>query len=228
MNIAWEKMAWLAVASVVLIAPLLAQNESLESGFKLRQPEDFSSWQISYTYAKPVKPKDAKDSVSIPQPEFEPWGIKNVKLILTKPLWYEEMRDTQGGKIEYWHDGQVTFYKTNGDPLPRLVADYSQQPVIGNKGFRDLEWVGDKTFVGQQKLESRQYLVFAKNDIKVWVDVNSHYPVRWQRGNETRDYQQLPAPKELLTMPTDIAQESEALQHDLELYKRPVPRLGRR
>ncbi|MDR2463977.1 MAG: hypothetical protein LBD30_09415 [Verrucomicrobiales bacterium] len=220
----FTRLNWVTV-SVLLASSLSAANEpALDAEFKLKQPEGYCAWQITHSYAK-LNLKDAKGA---PLPEPDSYGIKHATLTMTPPLWREVVEDTRGDVIEFWFDGSTTFYKSNRDPLLRTTSGMAGlQPVMGDKGFRDLAWANEKTFTGRQKLGTRQCLVFAKDDMKLWVDAGTHYPARWQRGNETRDYQQLPAPTDALIMPADIAREAEAMAHDMELYKRPVPKLGR-
>jgi hypothetical protein len=115
-----------------LLLGVVVFNGLSAAEFTLHQPEDYSTWQITCAYAKP-KPKEMN---GVPLPGFEPWGVKSATLMLTKPLWHEEDADTQSGKIKYWFDGHVTFYKTSDDPLARLTTGNAEpQPVMGGKGF---------------------------------------------------------------------------------------------
>jgi hypothetical protein len=59
-----------------------------------------------------------------------------------------------------------------------------------------------------------------------WVDSETRYPVKWQRGGETRNFTELPAPDGLLKLPPEVSDLFQGAKRDREKLKQPVPSGG--
>lgn len=93
---------------------------------------------------------------------------------------------TVGGNFEAGADGKYLFNPAQGD-------------------FQDMEWLSPQTYVGSQQgaLIFRQQSPDGITEVRLRAD--THFPISWQKGNETRTFQLLPAPQDPLVMPPDVA-----------------------
>jgi len=87
-------------------------------------------------------------------------------------------------------------------------------------------WISAGTYTGIQKAVGRDCIVFQKDDMTAWVDEDTRYPVKWQRGGEIRTFAQLPPPAAPLVLPPEVTKLSEAIKREKEILMRPIPRGG--
>jgi hypothetical protein len=202
----------------------------LPNGPLLDAGANFSAWQIVYSYASDKPSAGGKPPQAPPKPPpgtFSTLPPRTITVIRTERLWHSETIDTSGEKMDQWFDGLVRFFVENGIP-PELPPSGSQfaarYPNFSAIGFPDMDWISPSTYLGTQTMNSRPCLLFSKGDMKAWINLETRFPVRWQRGDaETRTFRQLPPPTEMLTLPPDVIKASGQIKHDVELARRPVP-----
>lgn len=202
----------------------------LPNGPLVDQGGAFSAWQITYSYDSD---KPAAGGKAPPVPEaaghsrVSALSPRTLTLTRTKPLWHAVTVDTTGGKVEQWCDGSVRFLVEGGRPpsLPPSGGLFDAKfPNFSAKYFPDMDWISASTYLGTQTMNSRPCLLFGKGDMKAWIDLETRFPVRWQRGDaETRTFRQLPTPADMLTLPPDVLKASTQIKHDVNLVRRPVP-----
>jgi hypothetical protein len=215
--------------SLVMADPAV-EPTPLPNGPLLDAGANFSAWQITFSYDSDKPSATGKPPPAPPKPPmgtFSTLPPRTVTVIRTKPLWHSETIDTCGGKMDQWCDGSVRFLVEGGRPpsLPPIGASFDAKfPNFSAISFPDMGWISASTYLGTQTMNSRPCLFFSKGDMKAWVDLETRFPVRWQRGDaETRIFRQLPPPTEVLTMPPDVNKASSEIKHDVELARRPVP-----
>jgi len=89
-----------------------------------------------------------------------------------------------------------------GDFEAGLAGKYLFNPAHG--GYPDMEWVSPQTYAGLQQ----GALVFREQGsggAEARIGAETRFPVSWQKGNEVRTFQMLPAPQEALVLPPDVA-----------------------
>ena len=153
---------------------------------------------------------------------------RRVTVTLTRPIWHAEVFDEAGRKSDCWFDGIVPFLQSHGQPEPMVapqegfddpsIKRHYTIPAFLNcteSDFPDVEWVSAKTYLGSQKSESADYLIFQQSEggAKVWIDSATRFPVLWQNGGETRRFQFFPPPTKSLVLPAEITQLSKAIKY---------------
>ncbi len=170
-----------------------------------RPPEALSAWRIQYEYAADQEKKPLA-ATAVPPPGAAPNSVPStpprlVTLTFSGPVWHATVETVDGQKVEEWSDGFAQYFSSNGAAGPLVVPqDVNHVPLLpdfGKSSFMGMEWVGPGTYAGVQSLAGGRCFVFRQNDITVWIDMETLYPVQWQRPGETRHYVQLPKPGEI-------------------------------
>jgi hypothetical protein len=229
----------LIFAAMTILAAVSGENRSLVAddsgggetplpdGPLLNVAPDFSTWQITFSYASD-KPSAAGKAPPAPLPP--PPGIlstlppRTITVIRTKPLWHAEIIDTAGWKMDQWDDGASRYYIASGSP-PRFVPNgYGSDPKFTDfttASFPNMDWISAATYVGTAPMDSHKCMVFSKGDMKAWIDLETRFPVRWQRTDaETRTFRRLSPPDDKLILPSSISKISAAIQHDRDVFMR--------
>ena len=202
----------------------------LPPGPLLKRVADFSAWKITYYYPRNAEnTKELTDGID-PGMSLLPNVPKRITLTRTKPLWRAEIEDVNGNILDQCWDGNVEMIVAPGSS----TAGLAPSAFMGGRStvnfaqvdFPDFEWISDKTFVGLQPQRGRSCMVFVKDDMTAWVDLESRMPVFWQKGTQTRTYEKLATPTSPLTLPAPAAALSEALKKDQERLMRKPPKGG--
>lgn len=211
-------------------APL--EKPPLPSGRLLNKPADFSCWQMDYVYDSDQK----KPAVSNALPSgVRPGVISNapprqVVLTLTKPLWHAAVLTLDKQRIDEWSDGVVPYFRADGIPgamqVPVNTGGGAILPNYGAIGFPDMGWVSAASYAGVQAIKGHMCLVFEKDDMTAWINLETRDPVQWRRGGETRTFTQLAKPAGMLELPPDVANLSEANKRRLKILMTPSPKGG--
>ena len=201
----------------------------LPSGPLLRQATNFSAWQINYRYpGDPEKPgaaaapsgPAASNSVSFAAP-------RRITIIRTYPVWRAVFQNVDGALVDEWSDGRMQYFQTSeqapGQLMTRDGSGVPTFPDFSKKGFPDMDWISASTYAGAQMIGSRKCLVFKKDDMIAWTDLQSRYPVRWQHGEEVREFVELASPVAVLQLPPKIQAVADAVKHDAEKLSQPPP-----
>lgn len=221
--------AFLAVLAAVsptdqslMAADPAVEQAPLPGGPLLNAGDDFSAWQITYSYAS-----DKPSATGKPSPPPIPAPLRTLTLTRTKPFWHAEAIDISGGKMDQWCNGALRLVVVGDRPpgLPPSGANFAAKfPNFSAISFPDMDWISPSTYVGMQLLGLNKCMVFSKGDMKAWIDLETRFPVSWQLGStETRTFRQLPPPDGMLTLPPDVSKVFASLNHDLDLMRRPVP-----
>lgn len=158
-------------------ACLLAQRSpDLPEGVLLKKAADFSKWKVLYSYTKPEGPE-----AKAPSPE-EARAIVTTK---TGNIVHEEFVDLHGRKTETWHAGSMQYRKSAGESIwYKPVApnegqsgssDYAPMPA---NGYRNWEWVDERSFVGMLPFENVPCLVFVPGGLKAVAEDVMKDPVK--------------------------------------------------
>jgi hypothetical protein len=223
-----KKIALIVVAlSFGHLADVAAQSTPayeqtpLPPGPILGKVADFSAWQIVYSYASSgVGPGGSPSSNAgglskAPNPHLP----KTFTMTHTRSLWHAVLVDISDTKNETWYDGTTRFEQgtassklipiSNGGLGGQTLKFYFRN----GEEFPDVEWVSPSNYLGTEK--GTGYWVFQQGaeGPTLWVNSTTHYPVRWQKDGETRDFQFLPEPTASLTLPPNIVGISKALKH---------------
>jgi hypothetical protein len=220
-------LAFFMLTAIAMADPPVEYDKvPLPSGPILRHVPDFAHWQITFTYAPP--PSSASPAATPPaqaQPSHAP---KLLTMTRTKPRWHSVLVDASGWKEEMWFDGSMRFQvpvnSTKVIPLSDAVPSVHDVWLEYHPGHElpDTDWVSAKTYLGKQK--GTNLLVFQNGNSgpTVWVDATTHFPVRWQLGQETRTIQFLDPPSEMLTLPESVANLSQGMKK-LDALSRAAP-----
>jgi hypothetical protein len=214
-----------------------AAKPPLPGGPLLLKPEALSTWVITYAYPGEDKKAASATGAQRPAPVIPTQSAvslarpRQITLTYTKPLWRAVVVNIDGRNEMEWSDGKVQIYEADGKSDPGLVPkDMSGRPLLpnyGRIGFPEMDWVSVATYTAVQSVGQHACLVFQKDDMTAWVDQDTRYPVKWQRGEEEiRGFTQLPPPTTPLVLPPEIARLSQAVQKDFERLARPIPKGG--
>jgi hypothetical protein len=206
----------------------------LPSGPIIKRAPDFSEWKITFVYAPPPSPQGgALSQPTAPYAANLP-GSHLPRLLTvtrTKPRWHSILVDVSGVKSELWFDGSMRFEvgQKDTDVLPIAAFDpgFSAGLLDYSSGhdFPDVGWVSPSKYLGRQKGTTLWVFQDGPDGAMVWVDSNTHYPVRWQKLGETRTIQFVDPPTELLTLPPNIANLASGLKKLDELSRAAPPHL---
>lgn len=225
-------MVWVAGGHFLSAAPENEDSQRLPSG--PIKPGDFAAWRIDYVYPDDKKqPSTAKASVPLeppaqPKNSFVVRPPRQIQITWAKPLWHAAIVDIAGNHLEEWSNGEMRLYWGEGfAPLfapsqgnfSRLLPDFT-------KGFPETEWISQTTFSGNQSVGGRQCLLFVKDNMQLWVDGETHYPVQWQKGGVTCTYLPLPSPSGPLEVPPAVARVFAAQKENDELVRKVQRRMS--
>jgi len=203
----------------------------LPPGPILGKAPGFSAWRIVYSFANPgVDPSGSQSSSNAggtPKAQ-DPHLPKTFTMTHTSPLWHAVLVDISDIKTETWYDGTTRFEQGTGSsnliPISNGGAGGQTLKFYFRSGeeFPDVAWVSPSNYLGTEK--GTGYWVFQQDvgGATLWVNSTTHYPVRWKKDGETRDFQFLPEPTASLTLPPNIVGISKALKH-LDAVSRTAP-----
>lgn len=210
------------VTSVLLLAGILfvsandPASQSIPDGPLLRKPGEFCAWQILFSYAA---------SHPLAGNPLLPAPPRKVVFTRTKKLWHAITHDIAENVLEQCFDGNQEYIIGTTQEAPTFCpteeghrASYLVDFGAGN--YPDMEWVSQSTFVRMESVQDRPCLVFQKDDMVAWVDEQTRFPFLWRRGAETRVFQQLPPPTNMLQLPAKVVKFTEALKRDAEALSR--------
>ncbi len=186
--------------------------------------------QITYSYPDDqTKPAASAKSPPPPGPALFPnTPIRQLTLTRAKTLWHALRVDIYGNSMGKWYDGREYFYEAAGISGPQANDAATDQfnlkvlPDFTRVDFPDMAWVSPQTYSGVETVETRRCMVFKKDDMTAWIDLESRFPVQWKRGGETRIFQQLPPPEGPLVLPPKIAAIAESLKRDRDKWNKLV------
>jgi hypothetical protein len=214
------------LASFCLLAFMLpeangqtASASQLPPGPLLASPPAFSQWVITFSYADEQTSKPTGTS-GPPLPAYLKLRPRTVTTTKTKDLIHENIVVISGPMQDKWYVGNTQYWKIADEP-----DWYVNNPVAAGEtpgesytplpksGFRDLEWVSEKTYTGTENHAGKQCLVFKSNKTSgnhtlsfvAYVDLKTRLPVEAQISGETRAYQFLNGPTTMQTLPDDLA-----------------------
>lgn len=218
-----KKMTWLMTGLAVCFVTAAASAQTpippLPSGPLLLQPADFSAWQITYQYPhesqQPAAAPGAHAPGSPPLSQGALYAIspaRQVTLTITRPAWHAAITDTAGRKIDEWFDGLLVTFQAGGKPDAMRVPMSWRHPLLPNYGavpFSDMEWISPATYAGLVKVNGRPAIFFKNDTTTAWIDLETRYPIAWERGGEKRTYKPLAPPVAMLTLPDSVIKASE-------------------
>jgi hypothetical protein len=184
-------------------------------------PENYR-WEISFRYGSKADPQDNAVPVEKAQgsgPAMLRDGRRTKIIgIKTPGISYEETLTRDGERSRRWRRGNVEIVQLSRNG-PFAVADAASSLDLlasgyGGHDFPDVNWVSKKSFIGIEKTNEIEHLVFQEKvavkvdavildlDLRnepvegflttVWVDLQSRLPLKWNRGEETRTFRYAP------------------------------------
>ncbi|CAN5720421.1 hypothetical protein BH09VER1_BH09VER1_34650 [soil metagenome] len=198
----------------------------LPEGALLKPAPEFSRWTIDYSY-----PHDHQDATKGPAVALDPALPRTTTTTKTKQIIHEETVTVSGKKTESWQRNE-DFY--TWIPERKLWAAYEKptQSQIDSgiavimtapkNGFRGLDWIGVKSYVGFLKTKEQTFLVFVPNapnfDVNNakalqaqpnigYVDGDSRLPIRVTENNVVRTYRFEKIPETMQKIPDDLLAE---------------------
>ena len=221
---------WLAAGGLFAASPT---ETFVPSGPLINTGGDFAAWKIQFTYATDKKQGANAVNRAPPQSFQQPNSIpssppREITFFRTKPLWHAVIIDTVGEKMDEWSNGGPRMFIVN-DRRPILAPSNAGFATVFpdfTNGFPDMDWISLSTFSGLQNLEGRPCLLFTQNDVQVWIDSETRYPVQWQKGGEKRVYHLLPQPTQALDVPPSVARVFAGLEQDDVLRQKLLKRIN--
>ena len=152
MRVLFGFLVFLAAARV---ASAQATDQALPDGPLLKPAPEFSRWTVDYSY--PQEHQDATKGLPVP---LDPALPRTATTTKTKLIIHEETVTVSGKKIESWQKNE-DFY--TWIPERKLWAAYEKPTqsqidsgnvvmmVAPKNGFRGLDWIGVKSYVGSLK-----------------------------------------------------------------------------
>ena len=116
-----------------------------------------SQWVVTFDYAdEKANPK--------PRSANAPARIKKSVNVRSGPLTYKETTDEAGGKIEKWFLRDEQYTRKGGSPQfyiagTKDIFNASFEP-FSPTDFQGFSWISKKNFVGDQKIQGRDCLVY--------------------------------------------------------------------
>ena len=223
------------VMSIVTASPACAQKPQVPAGPLLKKADAFSAWRIAFSY--PEDKQQSKNSTNSYLSSGHDFMLtappRKITFIRTNTFWRAVTVDVAGHSLEQWSDGVNEFVQGSDMKYPMLcpIDEMSGRRTtllvnFGAGDLPDMDWISAETFSGMQSIDSHPCMVFAKGDIVAWVDNETRFPVRWQRGSEVRTFEQLQAPTAMIALPSQILRLSAALKRDREAIVRRPPHGG--
>jgi len=198
------------------------EQQSLPAGWSPRPPSASSAWLIAYSYGgeNGAQPVQSQGSFSFAAP-------RQVTVIHVKPLWEAIAENIDGRKLEQWSDGVVRIFKADGNANADLVSKDTLGYLLPDYGdFPDMAWVSAATYCGVQNVGKQRCFIFKKEGMTAWIDQESRYPVKWQRGMEVRTFLQVPMPSAPVVLPPEVLRLLQSVRQDAERLQRPIPQGG--
>jgi hypothetical protein len=211
------------VAALGMFQAAYAQSEqpALPPGFALAKPPAFSKWQIIFSYDDDKSAAGGGDASAAAAGTGKvpgagvPSQSRQLTVTRTAAYWQAVLVTATGETRECWGDGETAYFKPsseasmlvlvkhrdsdrfNVDSYSALISNYNQLD------FPDLDWISPQTYLGVQK----GMLIFqqGENGAMAWVAADTRYPISWKKGKETRIFQFLSPPTDVLTLPVEVA-----------------------
>jgi hypothetical protein len=170
-----------------------------------------AQWQIVFTDAegRPLPPAAPGLTGNLPP--------RQITITRTRPIWHSEMIDTGGRTAECWYDGGIHFARMSNETTFTTVtgAALGLDPLLvayDSRDFPKVDWVSPGTYRGIQQVDGRSCFVFSNGGSTVWIDQDTHYPVRGKEGDRGWQVQILAPPAGMLSLPAKLAGVSAAMQ----------------
>lgn len=142
----------------------------------LRRAPDLSKWTVTYTYpGREKKEETGANSPSVLQP------VRLLTLVVSKSrnTYFEQKSYSNGTSGESCRIGDMQIHVSGSsrevqvyepasfasDSSGQLMVDSSVYPDYSRTDFPGLEWVSADTFIGVQKRQGRDCLVFQENPL---------------------------------------------------------------
>jgi len=218
------------------------ESAPLPAGPLLKPLEKYSEWKTTYTYrdAKKASAPAAENIPAAAGTEKPPLRIQTVTVTRTGTFWRAVTVDTQGGSMSQYSDGTDEYTMEPGAQYPSLPINDSLGKRINKfagteraqimqldyslTNFADMDWISPATYQGLETRNTRKFMVFRKDDLSVWIDLETRVPVEWRRGmEEMRSYQQLPTPaQDAIVFPESVRKLMAAQKRFNDAMKRPI------
>lgn len=196
---------------------LAQSDQALPEGALLKPAPDFSRWTIEYTY-----PADAVKNPDLPH---------TVVTTKTRQVIHEETVTVSGKKNESWQKGEDFYTKIPErntwaayEKPTQLQIDSGSAVIMTfpKNGFRNLDWIGAKSYIGSLKAKEATYLVFVPNadglDVSntkalqtqptiAYIDGDTRLPARVTENGVVRTYKFEKIPEVVQKLPDDLSAE---------------------
>jgi hypothetical protein len=207
----------------VMVGSLHAQEiPPYPGGPPLKRAPDMSSWQVTCQATAPTG-TPALPGLTTPPPPILPFVTMTV--VKTKDRRSIESIDAAGLKTIRFFDGSMESYTAPGTLTARyFTGENKKMPGFyidfSRTDFPECGWITPEKYSGIEVRSDHKCLVFTDNAAKpaqaagnssspsdaasstAYVDLDTRLPVNDQVGRLTYTYQYLPAPTEMLSLPT--------------------------
>lgn len=202
-----------------------AEKPPLPPGPLLKRIADLSTWKVSYVYPQDQSKSDIKPYDSLPWSKdlSLPAPTRSITILVAKPKWLATTVDVKGNQLVQCSDGVADYcYVSTTKAVGTLPYDQSGNPPANlinfqRADFPDLDWISPATYVTLKKTESGGYMIFQKDDMTAWIDLETRWPIQWQKGKEIRKFRQLP-PSPAIVFPPEIEELAKLVRKDMERF----------
>jgi hypothetical protein len=206
--------------------------------------EKYSDWRTTYSYrdsnAKKAGTPSGENIPAAAGVEKTALRIQTVTVTRTGTFWRAVTVDTQGASMSQYSDGTDEYTMEPGAQYPSLPINDSLGKRINKfagtereqimqfdytqTNFADMDWISPATYQGLETRNTRKCMLFRKDDLSVWIDLETRVPVELRRGKEEiRSYQQLPAPaQDAIVFPESVRKLIAAQKRFQDAMKRPI------
>jgi hypothetical protein len=84
-----------------------------------------------------------------------------------------------GTSSEIWRSGALRFLLNSKSPDGVLVASHEMSYYDDPPDFKDVEWVGPKSYQGVQMFGGKNCYYYVQGDQKAWIDQTTRWPLQY-------------------------------------------------
>lgn len=195
---------------------------TLPQGSLLKSAPHFSQWIVTFSYPQERAVSNSQAKASSINPSLP----RKIVTTITDKIIHEEIFTVGLAKIDRYQVGRIIYSKLpnvafwtmyNPDEQKNTpVQDRSLSPLPEN-GFRGLDWISDRTYVGTLNQGKISYLAFAPLNVEnvdfksltalstfACIDADTRMPALVGENGVVRTFSFLPPPTTVQNLPVDL------------------------